>query len=235
MHNKKKIFALIPARGRSKGLPDKNILPLSGKPLIAWTIEAAQKSQYIDRVVVSTEDQEIAGIARQYRAEIPFSRPKNLASNEAKTTAVALHALQWLKKNNDHYDVLVLLQPTSPFRSTEDIDRAIDVFFRKKAQVVVSVCKTEHHPYWSNQLPDDGNMKEFINKRIINKNRQALPQYYRLNGAIYIAYTDYLIQRENFFGEETYAFVMPALRSVDIDNKLDFDWAEFLVGNKPKT
>lgn len=229
MYKGKKIIALIPARGGSKGLAKKNIKQLSGKPLIAWTIEQAIKSQYIDRVVVSTESKDIANIAKKYGAVVPFLRPKRFATDKAKSTEVVLHAINWFKKNKEYFDLLILLQPTSPLRQYYDVDKAVELLFTKKAQSVVSVCEVGHHPYWSNTLPKDGCMKNFIKKETVNKNRQTLPVFYRLNGAIYLAYCDYFLKNKSFFGAKTYAYKMPQERSIDIDIELNFQFAEYLM------
>lgn len=229
MYKGKTILGLIPARGGSKGLPRKNIKPLLGKPLIAWTIEQALASKYLDRVVVSTDDEKIAEISRKYGAKVPFMRPKELATDEARRIDVVLHAIDWMEKNDNSYDLIMLLQPTPPLRTSEDIDRGIELLFFKKAQSVVSVCKTEHHPYWSNILPKNGCMKDFIKAEIMNKNRQELPVFYRLNGAIYLAYWNYLKRCRSFFNQETFAYIMPQERSIDIDNKVDFKLAEILM------
>jgi CMP-N,N'-diacetyllegionaminic acid synthase len=235
MYKDKRIVGLIPARGGSKGLPRKNVLPLNGKPLIAWTIEQAKASEHIDRVIVTTDDEEIASVARAHGADVPFLRPKELASDTAKAIDVILHALSWLEINdNDRYDVFVLLQPTSPLRTTVDIDNAVRLLFSKDAHAVVSVCETEHHPFWSNMLPADGSLDGFLRPDIMNKNRQELPTYYRLNGAIHAAYCDYLRTSRTFFGKDTYAFVMPSERSVDIDSKIDFQLAELLIRKDSK-
>jgi len=233
MYKGRTILGLIPARGGSKGLPRKNIKPLLGKPLIAWTIEQALASKYLDKVVVSTDDKEIAEISKKYGAAVPFMRPKELAEDNAKGIEVVLHAIDWLKKNNKQkqYNLLMLLQPTSPLRSTEDIDKAIEILFLKEAKAIVSVCEADHHPLWANTLPGDGCMKDFIKKEIMNKNRQELPVFYRLNGAIYSAYCDYIKERKSFFGKETFAYIMPKSRSVDIDNEVDLKLAEILVKN----
>jgi CMP-N,N'-diacetyllegionaminic acid synthase len=228
LFNNKRILALIPARGGSKGLPRKNILPFLGKPLIAWTIEQALASTYLDRVIVSTDDDEIADISKSYGAEVPFIRPKELATDDAKAIDVFLHALNWLSMNNDHFDLVMILQPTSPLRISDDIDASIKLFFSKEAQAVVSVCEADYHPYWSNILPKDGCMKDFIRPEILHKNRQELPTFYRLNGAIYLAYCDYLKNKKSFHGEKTYAYLMPVGRSIDIDTDVDFKLAEIL-------
>ncbi|MDD5457563.1 MAG: acylneuraminate cytidylyltransferase family protein [Candidatus Margulisbacteria bacterium] len=233
MYNNKSIVALIPARGGSKGLPGKNIRSLAGKPLIAWTIDAALDSKYIDRVIVSTDDEKIADTARQYKADVPFVRPQELATDSATGTDVALHTLNWLKENDKNYDALILLQPTSPLRSVEDIDDLIQQFFlNSSAKALVSVCEAHHHPLWANTLPSDLNMRDFIRPEIKNKNRQDLPVYYQLNGALYIASPDYILNVKSFLGPETYAYIMPAERSVDIDDLSDFFLVENLLKNR---
>jgi len=230
MYKEKTILGLIPARGGSKELPKKNIRPLLGKPLIAWTIEQAKASRYVDRVIVSTDDEEIAEIVKQYGAEVPFMRPKELARDDIPGIDVVFHAMNWFIKNeNKQYDLIILLQPTSPLRTAEDIDKAIELLFFKKAKAIVSVCEVDHHPLWTNALPENGCMKNFIRKEIINKNRQELPTFYRLNGAIYLAYCNYIKEQKGFFGEETFAYIMPKERSVDIDSELDLKLAEILM------
>jgi len=234
MHKGKNILGLIPARGGSKVLPRKNIKPLLGKPLIAWTIEQALVSKYFDRVIVSTDDNEIAKISKKYGAEVPFMRPKELAEDNAKGIDVVLHAIDWLKKNDKRkqYDLIMLLQPTSPLRAIEDIDKAIELLFFKKAKAIVSVCEVDHHPLLANALPEDGCMKDFIRKEIMNKNRQELPVFYRLNGAIYLAYCKYLQRQKSFFGKNAFAYIMPKSRSIDIDDEIDFKLAEILIKNE---
>jgi len=233
MYKGENILGLISARGGSKGLPRKNIKSLLGKPLIAWTIEQAFASKYLDRVVVSTDDKEIAEISKKFRAEAPFIRPKELASDKAQGIEVVLHAIEWLKKNDKRkqYDLIMLLQPTSPLRAKEDIDKAIKLLFLKKAKAIVSVCEVDHHPLWANTLPEDGCMKDFIRQVVLNRNRQELPKFYRLNGAIYIAYCDYLQKQKSFFGKKTFAYIMSRERSIDIDSEVDFKLAEILMKN----
>ena len=231
MYKGKTILGLIPARGGSKGLPRKNIKPLLGKPLIAWTIEQALASKYLDKVVVSTDDEEITKISKKYGAEVPFMRPKELAEDNAKGIDVVLHAMDWVKENDTRkqYDLIMLLQPTSPLRTKEDIDKAIELLFLKEAKAIVSVCEVDYHPLWSNTLPEDGCMKNFIRQEIMNKNRQELPLFYRLNGAIYLAYCDYIKEQKSFFGEKTFACIMARERSIDIDNEIDFKLTEILI------
>lgn len=233
MYKGKTILGLIPARSGSKGLPRKNIKPLLGKPLIAWTIEQALASKYLDRLIVSTDDEGIAEVSRKYGAEIPFIRPKELAEDNAKGIDVVLHTIDWLNENDKQkqYDLIILLQPTSPLRATEDIDKAIELLFLKKAKAIVSVCEVDHHPLWTNILPKDGCMKDFSRQEITNKNRQELPVFYRLNGAIYLAYGDYIKQCRSFIGKDTFAYIMPREISIDIDNEVDFKLAEIFNKN----
>ena len=234
MYKGKTVLGLIPARGGSKGLPRKNIKPLLSKPLIAWTIEQTLESKYVDRVIVSTDDKEIAEIAKKYGAEVPFMRPMELAEDNAKGIDVVLHTIDWLKENDKRkqYDLLMLLQPTSPVRSSEDTNKAIELLFLKKAKAIVSVCEIDHHPLWSNTLPEDACMKDFIRQEIMNKNRQELPVFYRLNGAIYLAYCNYLKEQKSFFNDETFAYIMPRERSIDIDDEIDLKLAEILIKNE---
>lgn len=227
-HKDNTILGLIPARGGSKGLPGKNIRPLSGKPLIAWTIEQALTSNNIDRVIVSTDSRDIADVARVHGVDTPFLRPDELATDKAEMIDVILHVLESLKEDGFSYDSVMLLQPTSPLRTALDIDSVIELLNKKGAKAVVSVCEAEHHPYWSNTLPPDGCMKDFL-ARDARKNRQELPIVYRLNGAIFFAHTDYLKAHGEFIGDETYAYIMPRERSVDIDSELDFRFAELLM------
>ena len=233
MYKTKKILGLIPARGGSKGFPRKNIKLLLDKPLIAWTIEQALESKYIDRLIVSTDDIEIAEISKKYKADVPFIRPRELSEDNAKGIDVVLHTLDWLKENDKRkkYDLIMLLQPTSPLRKYEDIDKAIELLFLKEAKAIVSVCEVDHHPLWTNALPEDGCMKDFIRKEIINKNRQELPIFYRLNGAIYLAYCNYIKEQKSFFSKDTFAYIMPKSRSADIDNEIDFELAQILIKN----
>ncbi len=234
MYRNKRILAIIPARGGSKGLPGKNIKLLHGKPLIAWTIEEALKSRYLDEVVVSTENKKIAAISRKYGAEVPFSRPKRLATSLARMIDVLLHTMKFFKNNNEHYDLVILLQATSPLRGYEDIDASIELLVKKKARAVISVCESEQHPWWSIMLTRNGRIKDFNKNGIMNKNRQELPSYYRINGALYIAHIEYIKREKRFIGKTTYAYVMPRERSVDIDTEFDFKLAEFLMTSVKK-
>jgi N-acylneuraminate cytidylyltransferase/CMP-N,N'-diacetyllegionaminic acid synthase len=227
MINGKTVLAIIPARGGSKGVPRKNIRVLHGKPLITWTIEAAQGSGYIDEIIVSTDDRQITEISEGYGAKIPFMRPAELATDGANSAGLILHALDWMKKNSTDYDVIVLLQPTSPFRLTEDIDQALELLAGQGPQAIISVCEVDHSPHWSNILPPNGCMRDFIRPQHCT-NRQDMPTFYRINGCVYAAYADYFRGKNGFHGEQTFAYVMPRERSLDIDAELDFRIAEAL-------
>jgi N-acylneuraminate cytidylyltransferase/CMP-N,N'-diacetyllegionaminic acid synthase len=224
-----KLLYFIPARGGSRGLPGKNILPLNGRPLIEWSIEAAKQAHHKGKIVVSTDSEEIAEVSRKAGAEIPFMRPAELATDSASSMDVIFHALDFFESAGEKFDYVVLLQPTSPLRRASDIDAAIDLVLEKKAQAVVSVCVAEHHPLWSNTLPADKNMKDFIRPEIKGMNRQQLPVSYRLNGAIYIASPTYLKNFGTFIADGTFAFEMPAEVSVDIDSEIDFALAEIMI------
>ncbi len=230
MINGKSVLAIIPARGGSKRLPRKNILSLGGKPLIGWTIEAAKQCNGIDRVIVSTEDKEIAKIAEQFGAEVPFLRPVELAGDTITTLDVVLHLLSELEKNNKYYDYVVLLQPTSPLRIATHIEQAFSNMIYRKGKAIVSVCLVEHPPLWCNTLPDNGSMKSFLHKDTHNVRSQDLPDYYRINGAIYICETKLLRSEKTFLpSHDCYAFIMPQEVSIDIDNRIDFNLAKLLL------
>lgn len=228
MYKQKTILAVIPARAGSKGFPGKNVRPLSGKPLIAWSIEQSLSSRYIDKVMVSTESPAIAEVARRYGAEVPFLRPEKLAGDMAKSADVLLDVIRRLEKNGKPFNMIMLLQPTSPLRNCADIDASIRWLFARNAKSVVSVCALEHSPLWANILPADYSMKDFIRKDLRNKNRQELPSFYRLNGAIYLAEWEYFKEQKGFLGDKAVAFVMPVERSADIDTPQDFEFAEYL-------
>ena len=221
----KKILAIIPARGGSKRLPRKNILDLCGKPLIAWTIEASLKSKFITKTIVTSDDEEILRISKEFGAET-IKRPKELASDTSTTFDTIKHVIQNIK----NYDYIVLLQPTSPLRTSNHIDESINLLEVKNADAIISVCQMEHNPLWSNTLNKDQNMKNFLKDEVINKRSQDLETYYRLNGAIYICDTKKLLENNSFFlNENIYAYLMDKNKSIDIDEDIDFITAEVLI------
>lgn len=234
MINHKKVVAIIPARGGSKRLPGKNKKVLMGKPLIAWTISTALQTEVIDKVIVSTDDLEIAKISKKYNAEVPFLRPANLSDDKATSYEVIIHSLNYLEKHNEYFGYILLLQPTSPLRNKEDINNTFNLLLKTSAKAIVSVCETDHSPLWSNTLPDDLSMKDFIRPEIKNLRSQDLPNYYRLNGAIYLAEIEYLKQNKSFLGEFTKAYIMPPNKSIDIDTKIDFELCKILLNENNK-
>ena len=232
MISDKKLLAIIPARGGSKRLSRKNILDFAGKPLIAWSIESALRSKYIDRVVISTDDQEIADISKKYGADVPFMRPDELATDKATSIDVVLHLLEKLETDNKFYDYIILLQPTSPLRTTQNIDESVELLQSKNSDSVISVCKAEHSPLWCNTLPEDDDLCGFIKESTVNKRGQDLEQYYRLNGAIYLCSINSLKKENAFFLKSNcLAYKMEQEQSVDIDTKVDFMLAEILVAS----
>ncbi len=220
-----KICAVIPARGGSKGIPRKNIKPLNGKPLIAWTIEAALQAQSIDRVIVSTEDEEIAVLAKQFGAEVPFMRSLALAQDDTPAIATALHAIEQLPC----YDWVLYLQPTSPLRSVEDIDGIVQFCRDYSAPSAVSVTQLSKHPFWMYQQDDQNRLRPLILNRPEITRRQDFPRTYAPNGALYLANVDWLIQNQRLIGPETLGYVMPEERSVDLDTPMDWLWVEYLI------
>ena len=206
-------IAIIPARSGSKGLPDKNIKPLNGKPLLAYSIEAALASGMFDAVHVSTDSERYADIARQYGADEPFLRSAETSSDTASSEDAIREVLRRYEEMGQRFDAFMLLQPTSPLRTAGDIRAAFGVMEEKQAESVVSVCEMEHSPLWSNTLPPDGSMRAFI----------------RMNGAIYLVKTEHFLRTGSLYGDDCYAYIMTAERSVDIDSPTDFMIAECLL------
>ena len=222
-----KCIAIIPARSGSKGLKDKNIRRLVGKPLLAYSIEAAKESGIYDEVMVSTDSKQYADIARDCGANVPFLRSKTVSSDTASSWDTVKEVLDNYKHMGKVYDAFCLLQPTSPLRTVDDIKEAYAIF-QKVETSVISVCEVEHSPLWCNTLPEDRSLDGFI-KRQNNKQRQAIGKYYRINGAIYFVKTEELYKDDFFYRKGSYAYVMPRDRSIDIDTEIDFRIAEFLL------
>lgn len=225
-----RFIAIIPARSGSKGLPDKNILPLRGKPLLAYSIETARASGRFDVIHVSTDSQHYADIAAQYGADEPFLRSAAAASDTASSEDAIREVLRRYGERGQHFDAFMLLQPTSPLRTAGDICTAFDVMEQKRAESVVSVCEMEHSPLWCNTLPPDDSMREFLRKGG-ERRRQDLAVYYRLNGAIYLVKTEHFLRTGSLYGDGCYAYHMSAGRSVDIDSPTDFIIADALLGS----
>jgi CMP-N-acetylneuraminic acid synthetase len=220
-----KILAIIPARAGSVRLPNKNILPLNGKPLIQWTIDAALKSKCTD-VIVSTDSQNIADISLKSGADVPFLRPSELSGNTATTIDVLKFTVDKLASDFDKiYDIIILLQPTSPLRSFKHIDEAIDQYIDKEVSSLASVCLCEHSPLWTGPISENNSMNQFVTN-LVNKRSQDLPDFYRLNGAIYITNNENLKNNEILSSKSCSAYKMEQRYSIDIDNLLDFQIAE---------
>lgn len=219
MRNKKNLLAVITARGGSKGLPKKNILDLAGKPLIAWTIQAAQKSKYIDRVILSSDDDDIIKVAKKSGCEVPFKRPQELSNDEASSIDVLLHAIEQVPG----YDYVILLQPTSPLRSSSDIDNAFELMMSSKLESCASVCETQKTPYWMFEIDSKKVLKNILDMPKNGYRRQSLPKTYELNGAIYICKIKTLIHDKMLINNFTTAYIMSRSKSVDIDNLSDFN------------
>lgn len=223
-----KYLAVIPARGGSKRLPRKNILDLCGKPLIAWSIDEAKKSKYIAKTLVTSDDEEILNISKKYGADIS-KRPSKLSSDSSTTYEALEHVIS---SQEQEYEYIVLLQPTSPLRTSKHIDEAIELLELKNADAVISVCEVEHSVLWSMTLDEDDDMSEFV-KKIDARRSQEQEKHYRLNGAIYICKTKKLLEKKSLFLQENvFAYKMQREDSIDIDEELDFKLANLLLESR---
>ncbi|MEN6390249.1 MAG: acylneuraminate cytidylyltransferase family protein [Syntrophomonas sp.] len=225
--HKHTLYAIITARGGSKRLPGKNIKMLCGKPLIAYSIEAALNCSYVKRCIVSTEDPKIKEVSLQYGAEV-IDRPSYLAADSTLSSAVVRHVLEELKSQDDVPDNFVLLQPTSPLRTSDHLSSAIERFYSSSQDCLVSITEAEHHPYKS-LIYEDHLLSPLIDKSLFEQPQQALPRAYRTNGAIYIINSAVFLQENSFFVPPVCSFEMDAMSSVDVDTELDFRFAEFLL------
>ncbi|MDO8676867.1 MAG: acylneuraminate cytidylyltransferase family protein [Candidatus Azambacteria bacterium] len=230
----KKIIAIIPARGGSKGIPEKNIKNFCGKPLIAWTIKEALKSKLLDRVIVSTDDKKIASVARKYGAETPFMQPEELAQSSSRMEQVFEYGIKWLKENeNYNAETIVWLQPTSPLRESHHIDEAIELFFKKKCDAVISASETpaSHNPYWIYEEPKIGRKTLFNamgqNIKDIPPRRQLLPKYYFMNNIVFVMNSKNLLAKNpTLFGLKQELYTMSEFYDADINNREEWLWAE---------
>ena len=223
MIGNEKVLAVIPARGGSKGIIDKNITPFAGRPLIDWTIECAKNSRFVDRLVLSSEDPKIIEAALTAGCDVPFTRPKELATDHTQTIEVIVDVL-----NRIHgYDLVVLLQPTSPLRVPEDVDDCIEMLVKNDAPAAVSVCPAAEHPFLTYSLSHQRCLKGFLPQpKSTSLRRQDLPEAFVLNGAVYVARISWLQEKFAFISEETLGYVMPRNRSIDIDDETDLLAAE---------
>jgi CMP-N,N'-diacetyllegionaminic acid synthase len=225
-----RILAVIPARGGSKRIKNKNTLLLAEKPLLAWTIDAAKGSKYIDKVVVSSDSEEIRRIAIEAGAEAPFLRPPNLSGDHASSADVVLHSLNFLSERGESFDTCILLQPTSPLRSAVHIDEAFELYEKLEAKSIISVTNIGHPIEWVNELGDAGQMDIFFTKGSVYKRSQDYPERYMINGAIYIFGVDqFKVDNSYFFERGSFAYVMRKKDSIDIDTYDDLDLAEMFL------
>lgn len=222
------IIAIIPARGGSKRIENKNLIELAGKPLIWYTINEAKKSKYINKLILSTDDNKIIEVAKRYNIEI-IKRPKELAKDDSPTIDTINHVLRSLKDYKP--EIIVLLQPTSPLRTVEDIDQTIKTLLETNADSVETFCEIEHHPA-SMFIIDENNDAYPLDKENYKKMYQDLPKVFRENGAVYAVKTDVLTRENTFYGKRHKACIIPKERSVDIDDMASLRLAEFLLKGK---
>jgi len=223
-------LAIIPARGGSKGLPGKNIRPLAGVPLIGHTIRAARAARLVDRVIVTTDDEEIASVAREFEAEVPFLRPAELSDDQASGVDVCHHALEYVESEMGYRpDLVVLLQPTSPLRNAEDINSAIRLLLESKADSVVSLKAVTEFPQWMKKMDEESRISPLFDELEITSARQDLEKSYLLNGAIYLSTVEAMKKHRGFYGGDTRGYLMGEEHSVDIDTLHDFLLAEALL------
>jgi CMP-N-acetylneuraminic acid synthetase len=229
--NRHPVLGLIPAKGGSTRLPRKNIARLGGKPLIAWSADAARASGLIDRLILSTEDAEVAEIARQHDIDVPFLRPEKLAKDPAGIVQVALHALAELRKAGQEYKTLVILLPTCPFRDAQDIKDAFALYERTQAQFLMSVSLYPHTPFAAMKLSEAGRLEPYF-PEYIGKRSQEMPAAYRANGALHILDVAAFEQAKSYYAQPLIGYAMPWEKSVDIDTAEDWQEAEMLLARK---
>ncbi len=224
----RRVLGVIPARGGSKGVPGKNIRNVGGRPLIAWTIDQARHSRYIDRTIVSSDSPEILSVARECGGDVPFVRPAELAKDATPGAAPAIHAAEELIG----YEYVVLLQPTSPLRTTEDIDACIELCVSSVAPAAVAVTLVAESPYWMYRIGPEERLVPLLGGSEFVTRRQDLPPIYSINGAVYVALTDWLKEKGTFITEQTVGYAMPGERSVDLDTEDDFERLQAQLGQR---
>lgn len=225
MYKGKRILALITARGGSKGIPNKNIHDFNGKPLLCWTIEAANASQYIDHTILSTDSDKIAKVATSSGCDVPFLRPAELATDESSSMDVIMHALETL---DQHFDYLLLLQPTSPLRTSHHIDQIIENCIDSDVPMMISVTEVKKHPDYFYELDSEGRLKG-LNGDKMQRRRQDMHRLYEHNGALYFSHIGFLKEKRSYTCPEARAFIMDSYSSVDIDDETDLEYAQFLM------
>ncbi|MDD2822977.1 MAG: acylneuraminate cytidylyltransferase family protein [Candidatus Daviesbacteria bacterium] len=237
MYKNKKIVLTICARGGSKGYPGKNIKSIFRKPLLAYSIEQAKALDWVDRIVVSTDDPKIKKVAEKWGVEVPFLRPPELATDTVSKIPVFLHAIQEAEKHwNEKYDIWVDLDVTSPLRFSEDIEQAVRLLFTPETISVITAMESHHNPYY-NMLEKDNKGYISLSKKHSQSvvRRQDAPKVYAMNGSIYVMWCDELVKRKTFFTEKTQLYVMPPERSFDIDNAVDFEIVKLYLKQRIKS
>jgi len=232
--NNKSVLALIPARGGSKGLRRKNVLPLAGKPLIAWSIEAAHGSKYIDKCIVSTDDNEIMDVAKSYNCNVPFIRPKKFALDETPSFEVIAHAVKYLNNKKSKFDYIILLEPTSPLRNSNDIDSALEKldFNRDIADSIVGVSEVvDAHPVFDVRINNTGLIEPYALKNFALFRRQEIETLYFFEGSVYVSDIQVLLKEKSFYHDRTLPFVVPRWKSLEIDEIIDLLTAETVLKN----
>jgi CMP-N,N'-diacetyllegionaminic acid synthase len=223
-----KNLAIIPARSGSKGIKDKNIRELNGKPLIYYSIRQALESEMFDTVMLSTDSEKYGEIGRNSGAEVPFLRSEKTSSDKASSWDVVAEVLEKYKEIGKRFDTFMLLQPTSPLRTADDIRKAYKELEEKEAESVISLCETDS-PFQCNTLPGDLSMDLFISQKAKGKRRQDMEKYYKFNGAIYLTHVDFFEKDHNIYRDKCFAYIMDKLNSIDIDDESDFELAEALL------
>lgn len=231
MYRKKTFLAIIPARSGSKGIVNKNIKKINGKPLMTYTIEACLKAKIFDDIILSTDSKKYAEIAKNYGASVPFLRPKELSTDSASSNEVIIHVLYEMKKAKKIYDYFVFLQPTSPLRDENDILESVNILLDNAANSVVGICQVDYSSS-INLMLNSSNRLDFIFDDKKSLARQNFKKEYRINGAIYICKTDYFLKYKSFYKERSFPYIMDKISSIDIDDIYQFKFAEFLMREK---
>lgn len=227
MIENKKVLAIIPARGGSKGIPKKNIKAVSGKPMINYTIEAAKECDYIDKVIVSTDDEEIAEISMRAGAIVPFLRPDELAVDDARLIDVVMHAVEFYERKAERYDIIVVLQPTSPLRTAEDVQKALEYYMRKGEKSLLSISEVSEHPEHMRQFNDENELEKMIKEEETSESKK----YYKINGAIFINSMSELNEKTEF-EDNVMGYVLSKEHGIDIDDPEDVVVAEYYLSQK---
>lgn len=229
MDDKKTFLCIIPARSGSKGIPNKNIIDLNGYPLIYYIIKSIKESDIFNRIVVSTDSNDIKKICEKYKVDVPFLRPKRLASDESLVGDAIFHALKYIKKNDKKYDYVCLTQPTSPLVGARDFKEAKKSLINKKADMIISVNETSENVEWTGKLSDNLSMNKFFQKKIYRTRRQDFKKNYTLNGAFYMGKWEIFYNNKDYYNQNTYAYILSQERSLDIDSYFDLKIAKYLL------